>query len=239
MCRMFGFVSAVSVVPRALLRDAPRSLQTLSHAHPDGWGVALRTANDWVVHRGTSCAALCAKYGELVDRAQARMLVAHIRQKTVGETALRNTHPFHRGSFVFAHNGTVKVVAALVARTSASRLAEIEGDTDSERLFAFVLTHLDAARDVEAGVIAAVKELHALGDVGSASFLLSCGERIYAHRLGRSLFTLVRHAEAEQRRAAAVVVASEQLTDEVWTEVPERALLVIGGDADSARALAI
>ncbi len=239
MCRMFGFVSAVPVVPRALLRDAPRSLQTLSHAHPDGWGVALRRDNDWIVHRGTACAAKCSQYGELVDRAEARLLLAHIRQKTVGETSIVNTHPFRRGSFVFAHNGTVRVVAALVARSSPARLAEIEGDTDSERLFAFVLTHLDAARSVEAGVVAAVRELHALDEVGSASFLLSCGAKIYAHRLGRSLFTLVRHAEVEHRRAAAVVVASEQLTDEVWTEVRERALIVIDGDASSAHEIAV
>ncbi|MCX5744792.1 MAG: class II glutamine amidotransferase [Proteobacteria bacterium] len=239
---MFGFVSMESVVPRALLRDAPRSLQTLSHAHPDGWGIALRAADDWVVHRGTACAARCERYAELVDAAESRLLVAHIRQKTRGETKLANTHPFRRGAFVFAHNGTVTDTAPLVAHSSPARLAEIEGETDSERLFAFVLTHLDRAGDVEAGVIAAVRELHGIAGLGSASFLLSCGARIYAHRLGRSLFTIVRHAAAvpaagAQRRTAAVVVASEQLTDELWTELPERALVVI--DPAGARTLAL
>lgn len=216
MCRMFGVVSAEPVSPRELLRDAPRSLRVLSREHPDGWGVALRTANDWTIHRSTVCAADCARFNELGG--EARLVVAHVRQKTVGPTAIANTHPFRSGPFVFAHNGTIKDVAALVAHSSPERLAQIEGDTDSERLFAFVMTHVDETGDCERGVRAAVWSLHALGEVGSASFLLSCGSRLYAHRLGRSLYVL--------RRGAATVIASEQLTADAWDELPEKTLLV-------------
>ena len=213
---MFGVVSAEPVSPCELLREAPRSLRVLSREHRAGWGVALRTADDWMIHKSTLCAAECAQFDELGG--EARLVVAHVRQKTVGPTAIANTHPFRRGPFVFAHNGTIKDVAALVARTSSGRLAQIEGDTDSERLFAFVMTHVDEAGDCERGVRAAVAALHALGEVGSASFLLSCGSRLYAHRLGRSLFVL--------RRGAATVIASEQLTAEPWDELPEKTLLV-------------
>jgi glutamine amidotransferase len=237
---MFGLVAARPVPARELLRDAPRSLRTLSNEHPDGWGVALRTATaadvDWMVHRSTECAARCTRYDELVDQVATRLLIAHVRQKTVGEAKLANTHPFRRGRFVFAHNGTVRAVAALVARCSPARLAEITGDTDSERLFAFLLTRIDeAGGDVARGVVRAVGELHALppDELGSATFLMSCGERLYAHRFGRSLFTLVRHGAAESRRTAAAIVASERLTDEAWLEVPERALVAI--DIDLAR----
>ena len=233
MCRMFGLTAARPIQARELLRDAPRSLRTLSTEHPDGWGVALRTQDGWMLHRSTECAARCAKYDELVDQVATRLLVAHVRQKTVGEAKLANTHPFRRGGFVFAHNGTVKAVAALVARTSAARLAEIEGDTDSERLFAFLLTRVDEAGDVARGLVTGVAELHALAELGSATFLFSCGERLYAHRLGRSLFTLVRHTAHEERRTAAAIVASERLTDEAWLEVPERTLVAIDVARDS------
>ena len=216
MCRMFGVVSAEPVSPRELLRDAPRSLRALSREHPDGWGVALRTADDWMIHRGTTCAADCVRFNELAG--EARLVLAHVRQKTVGPTAIANTHPFRRGPFVFAHNGTIKDVAALVARSSPERLAQIEGDTDSERLFAFVMTHVDEAGTCERGVRAACAALHALGEVGSASFLLSCGARLYAHRLGRTLYVL--------RRGTATMIASEQLTAEPWEELPEKTLLV-------------
>ena len=225
---MFALVAARPVSARELLRDAPRSLWVLSREHKDGWGIALRTADDWIVHRSTACAAQCSRYEEVVDGVRAQVLVAHVRQKTVGETSIANTHPFRRGPYVFAHNGTMRDVAWLIARCSPERLAEIEGDTDSERLFAFVLTHVDAAGDLELGVVGAVRELHAIADVGSASFLLSRGDRTYAHRLGRSLFALTRHAANEERRTAAVVIASECLTDEDWRELPERSLVVIG-----------
>ena len=218
------------IASRELLRDAPRSLRALSREHPDGWGVAIQTANEWIVHRSTSCAADCARYGELAEGVATRLLVAHVRQKTVGATTLANTHPFRRGSFVFAHNGTIKELASLIARCSPARLAQVEGETDSERLFAYVMTHVDEAGDVARGVSSAVRALHALGEIGSASFLLSCGTRLYAHRLGRSLFVLF--------RAGAVVIASEQLTSEPWQELPERALVVVDGESSSPHALA-
>jgi glutamine amidotransferase len=230
MCRMFGVVAAEPIAPRELLRDSPRSLRALSREHPDGWGVAIHTANEWVVHRSTSCAMDCARYGELAEGVATKLLVAHIRQKTVGATALANTHPFRRGAFVFAHNGTIKDVAMIVAMSSPERLAQIEGDTDSERLFAFVMTYVDAASDVDRGVAAAVRALHALGEVGSATFLLSCGARLYAHRLGRTLFVSVRNG--------AVVIASEQLTTESWHELPERSLVVVDHAGAPPRTLA-
>lgn len=224
---MFGLVAARPVALKVLLRDAPRSLSTLSREHKDGWGIATHAPDGWTLHKSTACAAACPRYDEVASGTEATMLIAHVRQKTVGETALSNTHPFQRGPFVFAHNGTVKDVARVLALASRERAAEVTGDTDSERLFAFVATRIDEAGDVERGVIAAVRELHAMREVGSVNFLFSCGGRLYAHRLGRSLHVLERHATREQRRTPAVVVASERLTDEAWTELPERTLVVI------------
>lgn len=227
MCRMFGMVAAEPVSACELLRDAPRGMRALSHEHADGWGIAVHAHGGWLVHRSTNCAARCARFDEVAHSVHARVVIAHVRKKTVGETTLANTHPFQRGRLVFAHNGTVRDVGALVARSSPERLAEIEGDTDSERLFAFVLTFVDALGDVGRGVAAAVRALDALGDVGTASFMLSCGSRLYAHRLGRTLYTLA--------RGDVAMIASEPLTDEAWCEVPERALIVLGDETTPSR----
>lgn len=239
MCRMFGLVAQQPVAARALLREAPRSLHTLSREHPDGWGVAVRSPDEWIVHRGTEPAQGSARFSEVAASATARLVIAHVRQKTVGCTALVNTHPFHRGAFVFAHNGSVTAIPALVAMTSQTRSEEITGDTDSERLFAFILTRIDEAGDIEVGLATAVRELHALGDIGATTFLLSCGTRLYAHRLGRSLFTLTRHGGADSRRTATVALASERLTDEPWHELPERALVVVDEATRGLRDLAL
>ena len=218
MCRMLGMVAARPLSARDLLHDAPRSLRELSYEHADGWGAAFRIGKDWHLERRTSCAARCSDY-ERLAAIESRLVVAHIRKKTVGGLSLANTHPFRRGDFVFAHNGTVHAIDQIVARTSRDQLACVEGDTDSERLLAFVLTHVDEAGDIERGVMLAVQTLHALGDIGSASFLLSCGTRLYAHRLGRTLFT--------SARSDAAIVASERLDDGAWHEIPERSLVIL------------
>src|SRR5580704_9705367 len=123
MCRMFGLLAARPVRVAELLRDAPRSLRQLSLEHADGWGLAIET-NGWQVHRDTACAARCPGFDAVVEGVETRLAVAHVRKRTVGETSLANTHPFRRGRFVFAHNGTVNA-ATLAARSSPARLAEI------------------------------------------------------------------------------------------------------------------
>jgi predicted glutamine amidotransferase len=220
MCRMVGLVAAYPIRVVDLLRDAPRSLRQLSNEHADGWGVAIEAggAAGWQIHRSIACAARCPRFDAVVEGVEARVLIAHVRNKTVGEASLANTHPFQRGRFVFAHNGTVRA-DALVARSSAARLAEIEGGTDSERLLAFLLTRIDEAGEVGRGVAAAVRELHAIAELGAASFLLSDGGKLYAHRFGRTLFVL--------DRGDATLVASEPLTGEPWREIAEGGLVVI------------
>jgi predicted glutamine amidotransferase len=223
---MFGMVASRAVSARELLRDAPRAMRALSHEHADGWGLAVHSHDGWLVHKSTSCAARCTRYDELAACVESRLVIAHVRKKTVGETSLVNTHPFQRDGVVFAHNGTVTAVNALVARSSREQLAAMQGDTDSERLFAFVMTFVES-HGIERGVAAAVRALQSLGDIGTASFLFSDGVRLYAHRLGRSLFTLAREG--------VWIVASEQLTDEPWVEVPERALIVLEAEHAPSR----
>jgi len=229
---MFGFLAAQAIAPRRLLRDAPRSLKALARVHKDGWGVAIREAANWVIHRSVESAEICPRYDDLVDSIRSPLVIAHVRQRTRGEVKLANTHPFRHGDLVFGHNGTVANLAPLVARTSSERRAEIEGETDSEQFFAFIATRIDEAKDIETGVTDAVRELHGFGDLGSTSFLLSNGSQIFAHRLGRSLDVLVRAGELP-----AIIVASEPLTDEAWTQLPERSLSVLEGSTPQLRQL--
>ena len=223
MCRMFGMASETPVSASDLLIEGPRSLRALSTEHADGWGIATH-GGAWQIERGTSCAAASPRYAELA-REPARLAIAHVRKATVGATSVSNTHPFRRGDYVLAHNGTITNVPALLARAAPTTF---EGDTDSERLFAFVRTHVDEVGDVERGVCAAVRSLRALGDIGSATFLFATPTQLYAHRAGRALFTLT--------RAGTTMIASEPLTTEPWVEIGEGALVVL--DTYAVHALA-
>jgi glutamine amidotransferase len=258
MCRLVGIVASEPTEFGLALKDAPRCLATLSREHPDGWGIAIHDADDaaerWRVHKGTDRAYEDRRFLDLAGRSRGHVLVAHVRQKTVGPTRIENTHPFARDGWIFAHNGTVKRTDVLRSATSPARLAEIAGDTDSELLFAFLLTRLDEAglvhltdapaRDAATALVERVAGELRAAQIGAFNFLLSDGATCFAHRTGRSLFLLERRPDdpvRERREVApgaeittkwtsrrhAVFVASERITDEPWREVPEGTLLRI------------
>lgn len=249
MCRLLAVVSSEATDFRFSLRDAPRNLAHLSHEHPDGWGLAVHDAgHGWTVAKHPEKAHADPRFEHAVGRARGTVLVAHIRKATVGVTSAANTHPFRRDRWVFAHNGTVRDTAWLAERTSHTRRAEIEGDTDSERFFAFLLSRLDEADDADAApaLWSAMEEAMARADLGSANFVLSDGAVLFAFRRGRDLHVLERGVGDRVRpsrrsaetgavvdtpwsaRRHAVLIASERMTDEPWREIAEGTLVTVG-----------
>jgi glutamine amidotransferase len=254
MCRLLAIASSERTDFKIVLREAPRSLAALSREHPDGWGIAVydEHVERWTLDKGIECAGDDERFHRLAIGSRGVVLVSHIRQKTVGCTSLANTHPFERGRWIFAHNGTVKDVEWLRSQVSASRLAEIHGETDSELLFAWLLTVLDdagvtsepASTRTDAAVSATIRAARGRPDFGAFTFLLSDGATTYAHRFGRSMFLLERgpdDAVRSSRRSrdgtvvetpwsahrTAVFVASERITDEPWEDVDNGTLLRI------------
>lgn len=221
MCRMVGVVAERPVAMRALLRDGLRNLSALSVEHPDGWGVATKHGDGWRIDKGTGCAAECGRYRATAERIEATLAIAHVRKKTVGGTSLVNTHPFRRGPFVLAHNGTIDEAGALRGATDPAHVATVAGQTDSEQLLAFLTTRIERAGEVVAGLLDGIRMLGQLGGRAAATFLFSDGERLFAYRQGRSLYALARDRGSRTR---AVAIASEPLTGEDWRELPERGL---------------
>jgi predicted glutamine amidotransferase len=255
MCRLLGIVAAERTEFRALLKDAPRSLGSLARLHKDGWGLAVHDGakpGAWSVDLSVRSAADDADFHKLAAEKSGTVMVSHIRLATVGGTRLENTHPFVRGPWVFAHNGTIRDLDYLRAGTSKERLAELAGDTDSERFFAYLLTRLDAAGCTEepagehtdavvAEATRACRQRAGTPDkdnpFGVFNFLLSNGEVCYAHRFGRTLHVLERSPSSGDvtrgggvvpcTRRPTVFVASEAMTDERWQSVDEGVLLRI------------
>ena len=253
MCRLLGIIASEPTEFRIVLRDAPRSMAELSKAHPDGWGLAVFGGTDtsgWSLHKGISCAGEDEVFHRHAVGSRGEVLVAHIRQRTVGMTSLDNTHPFHSGRWVFAHNGTIKDLEWLGAQISDARRAQVRGQTDSELFFAYLLTRLDAAgitdspatKATDVVVRSAANEARARPDFGAFNFLLSDGASIYAHRYGRTMVLLERGPDDEVRpsrrsqdgtivetpwsqRRRAIIIASEQMTDEPWEPIDEGVML--------------
>jgi glutamine amidotransferase len=251
MCRLLGIVASEPTEFRIVLKEAPRSLAVLSREHRDGWGLAVwDERRAWRLDKGVACAQDDENFHRLAVGTRGELLVAHIRQRTVGPSSIDNTHPFQSGRWVFAHNGTIKDVSYLREQASARRAAEIRGQTDSELFFAFLLSRLDAAGvtdrapdgHTDAVVKSAVRDARARPDFGAFNFILADSSCAYAHRFGRTLYLLERapgdavRVLRESRegvivqtpwsqRRQAVLVASERLTDEPWQEIDDGMLV--------------
>jgi predicted glutamine amidotransferase len=255
---MLGIVASEATSFRFCLHQAPRSLSSLSREHPHGWGIAVHDAgqDDWRIHKEAAPAHGDERFVDAAAESRGHVLVAHVRKRTVGPVGIENTHPFRRGRWVFAHNGTLDDQEGLRRDTSPARLAEVMGATDSELFFAYILTHIDAEAPAEEATHEAVERalVRVIDGVspglagskgGAANFLLSNGEDLYAFRMGRSLFQLERKPGDEVRpsrrspetgavidtpwtpRRRAVLVASEALTDEPWQAMEEGTLLAV------------
>jgi predicted glutamine amidotransferase len=267
MCRLLGIVASELTEFGLGLTEAPRCLAKLSREHRDGWGIAVHRADHtqgephagqrWLLHKGTEPAVDDHRFHALAASSRGHLLVAHIRQKTIGPTRLENTHPFVSDGWVFAHNGTIQHQDGLRAGCSGRRLREITGDTDSELFFAYVLTRMDERglvhldRDADGAMREELTQLlHELTAelraqrIGAFNFLLSDGQTTFAHRFGRSLFVLERTPSDPVRevrpiddaatittkwtaRRKAILIASERTTDEPWREVDDGTLLRI------------
>lgn len=253
MCRLLGIVASEATDYRFLLHVAPRSLAALSEEHPDGWGMAVHSRDRGLsLIKEPACARTCSRFDQASAEARGEVMIAHIRKRTVGPVDRNNTHPFARDGWFFAHNGTIEDRAYIRSRASEGRLSEIEGSTDSEELFAMLLSVIDGVvarggrigeAEMDLALGTALAEARARESLGSANFLLSDGEHVYAHRFGRTLFVLERgeHDPVVQARTSseteatiethwgvrrrAFLIASERMTDEPWTEMADGTLL--------------
>ncbi len=232
MCRLLGIVAREPQGFQRCLREERRSLAVLGREHSDGWGIAVHDAKrGWRLTKRCTSASGDPAFDAAASDATGALLIAHVRKRTVGKVSLDNTHPFRRGEWVFAHNGTVECVASLRAAIVPGA-AMPTGDTDSELLFAFlmsrlashpgamrspIITHIVLAR--------AVEDLAKVTPSGSVTFVLSDGSALYAYRRGPPLFLLERRSPDDLE---AILVASEPVTPgEVWAPVPERTLLTV------------
>src|SRR4029077_5076623 len=99
--------------------------------------------------------------------------------------------PFVSGPWLFSLNGAVGgfrkgVDDQLRAKLSPERLAGIEGDSDSEVLFALALDRLDAGDPPGAALSSVVEQVTGLTK-GRLNMLLTDGHQLAATRYGNSL----------------------------------------------------
>lgn len=177
----------------------------------------------------------------------------------IGET---NCQPFSSKAFAFMHDGSVagfsRVKRALVASLSDEAIAQIEGSTDSEHLFAVFMDEFRAAAELS-GVermaealtrtIQKIVELTWRAGIEEPSFLnlaVADGRRAVVSRfasggqtIAQSLYLGTRHVYGEgtgrvvrpDEADGAILISSEPLSDGPgWLAVPSHSLVVVRED---------
>ncbi len=246
MCRLFGQRADPDYDTGEPLCSGHNALRTQSHKHPHGWGIGWYVDGLPHVRRGVMPAHADAAFVHSAHAARSDIVLAHIRDASVGPVKLENTHPFASGRWLFAHNGTVarfrssaRIRRAIEAEIDPRFLPTIRGDTDSERCFYLFLTRL-AARgpleraatlaEVRAALAETVETVSGIADGhpekrSTLTFLVSNGRLLAACRLGKPLH-IARHAGEGHLFA----VASEPIGRADWVEVPEGGFVGLDGE---------
>ncbi len=264
MCRLYAMHAneptrvecGLVLSQNALMKQSEGDLAGVMHGH--GWGVADYPDGVPKIEKRTWAAFHGEHFSKAAARVYARTVVAHVRRATVGRTSVENTHPFHHGRWIFAHNGTIPsfedVRFLMLDHTDPLHRAEIMGDTDSEHLFRYLMSLF--LQHPEKGLLETVR--HGLDQVVSwanevapdkrpgLNVVLTDGDRLVGSRLNRSLYTIRRDHEFEcsvcgrphvhhdpKQPYRAIEVASEPITKtEAWAEVPNNVVFRATSDYD-------
>ena len=264
MCRLFGMSGGAQPLRAEFwLLDAPDSLTVQSHRNPDGTGLGIFDPKGHaVVHKAPISAFDDADFAREARRESSRTFLAHIRFASTGALTLANTHPFEQEGRLLAHNGVLAGLSRLENELAEDR-ALVEGETDSERLFALITRETRRRRgDVRAGIVAAVSWVAEHLPVYSLNLILSTESELFAlrypeahklyvldrvaggHRGGQPLHhrsrlgTCVRSDEAAER--PVVVLASEPMDDDPgWRVLESGELLHVGAELEISSAIAL
>ena len=252
MCRLFGLHSGRTPArARFWLLDAPDSLALQSCGNPDGFGVGtFEPDGSPDVDKAPEPAAGHDLFVREAAEECSRTYVAHVRHASTGALSHANTHPFERDGRLFAHNGVLAM--------DPDRPFEVEGETDSEWLFAVITDAIaDAGGDVGAGIRAATRDLAATTELYSLNFVLTTADDVWALRYPEhnELFVLERRPDgqpiddvsgetgmrvncAEAAEQPTVVIASERMdADPRWQPVAPGELVHVDADLNVTREL--
>lgn len=216
MCELLGFSAARSSDITKQLRE----FYSHSSTNPHGWGIMYSGGT----LRESLKASESDKLSKILDYIEPqRILLAHIRFATVGSIRQENCHPFTAADvtgrqWTMIHNGTIYSGSRLIPMLSRQK-----GDTDSERLFLYLLDKLNSAQ--------AERPLHPserfklveeivfdIAPRNKLNLMIYDGELLYIHK---NMEETMKFREI----GSGVMFSTTALDDGDWQEVPMAQLL--------------
>ncbi|MBQ8959772.1 MAG: class II glutamine amidotransferase [Ruminococcus sp.] len=216
MCELFGATFSEEVDIREYLRKFYKH----SVRHPHGWGLMRRSSEGLteIIRepvRATGSRSNSRVVEETVPQSAA---LAHIRLATVGAVKLANCHPFtgfdaFGRRWTMIHNGTI-----YSGRQLMNYLNTQSGDTDSERVFMYLMDKIrDAQRsgslspEQRFGIIEDLTE--ELSPRNKLNLIIYDGELMYVHKNMKS--TLFAKALPKGH-----IFSTQPLDSDGWEDLP-------------------
>ncbi len=252
MCRLAAYMGPELLLHK-LLQEAPNSLFRQSWASEELQGTTLNADGfgfGWHLQDGqaaiyTSTLPIWSdtNLAGLGYTLKSDLWLAYVRSATPGQAVNQaNTQPFKYGDILFMHNGRIDNFntgprAALHRHLSADLASEIEGNTDSEYLFALCKQHLLSGQSPQQALSRACQDVAALLPDTSAllNMIIADRETISAcrHAIHGGRCPSLYYTNTHPHYPDAVVIASERFSrPEYWHEVYEHSILTVNRQRD-------
>jgi len=220
------------------------------NSNPDGWGIGwYENSKPLIFKQPLATTDEDSKYDEYKREVKSDIILTHVRPGTHGSNAFENAHPFNYKNYIFAHNGIVEK-AYIASKLKKEYKTLIQGQTDSEVYFYFIIQNIEEKNDIIEGIRSSIKIISQANN-GGLNFLLSDGINFYAFRyssyssgyytlyylvrkfwsspyleyLSKETLLLIKSKDANLEQA--VVFCSEKLTEENWQEIENGQLMVV------------
>lgn len=271
MCRLIGYIgepvvmaNIVMKTQHSLLAQSMSARETHFHVNGDGCGMAwypvAGTLTTPALYRSIRPAWNDSNLKSLANTLRSSLFMAHIRAATEGSLSQENCHPFQYKDRLMVHNGAIshfsKIKRPLLNALSDENFSWIQGQTDSEHLFALIMEYLGDDNSPEARVKAVQKAFvfiqKAYEDAGIDGLMhintfCTDGKSLLATRYtskGSEPASTMYYAHGDIKEkgehfyveesdspSASVVLVSEKLDDySNWIEVPQNHFLLVNED---------
>lgn len=251
MCRLLGIRAN-----KAISFDFSLEIfKKFGDSNRDGWGLGwYEDAKPFIFKQPISTTDKDSEYDKYKKEVKSDIILTHVRLGTHGSNAFENTHPFNYKNFIFAHNGIVSR-DFLVSKLKSRFKDLVQGQTDSEVYFYFIIQNIEEKDDFIEGIKSSIEKISQTSN-GGLNFLLSDGINLYAFRYSSyssgyyTLYYLIRKFDShpyleylsketqllikskDAKLEEAVIFCSEKLTEENWQEIENGQLMVINEKLD-------
>jgi predicted glutamine amidotransferase len=195
MCRILAISGKIDHQESALILEKFQRLAEFgkvpgaSKGHKDGWGiVAYAKGKPFLYAKNYKDAFNDPKYSAAIEGLKDKkfdIVIGHLRKASVGSKNKNNAHPFIYNNFSFCQNGTV-IESKKIPLTAKSKKI-VKGNSDSERLFAYILQRLNEKKETDTKTIdkainESIKHIQKNFDYTAINTVFSDGKQIWALR---------------------------------------------------------